>query len=75
VFVLPPPIVEQTPVAQFLKPPDIVENAPALQQVIVPVKSPVVPFNVPPDELCPIPPPIVTPLEQHSLVGDCIIFL
>jgi hypothetical protein len=48
----------------------MVENTPALQHVIVPVKSPVVALSVPPELLCPIPPPIVTPREQHSLVGD-----
>ena len=45
---VPPPIIEQAPVVIFLKPPPIVENLPALQQVIVPVKSPVVAFSVPP---------------------------
>jgi hypothetical protein len=48
----------------------MVEKTPALQQVIASVKSPVVEFKVPPEELCPIPPPIVTPLEQHSLGVD-----
>ena len=53
----------------------MVDNLPALQQVIAPVKAPVVVLNVPPVVLCPIPPPMVTPKEQYSLVGDCIIFL
>ena len=48
VLTQPPPIVEQAPVAQFNKPPLIVDNLPALQQVIAPVKSPVVAFKTPP---------------------------
>ena len=48
----------------------MVDNLPALQQAIVPYNIPVVVLNVPPEVLCPIPPPIVTPKEQHSFVGD-----
>ena len=55
---------------QFLKPPLIVDNLPALQQVIAPVKLPLTASSTPPAVLFPIPPPIVTPKEQHSFVGD-----
>jgi len=53
----------------------MVDNLPESQQTIVPVNKPDVELNVPPDVLCPIPPPIVTPKEQYSFVGDWIIFL
>ena len=62
------------PIAQFLYPPPIVDNLPASQQTIVPDKIPVIKSNVPPDVLCPRPPPIVAPNEQHSLNGDWITF-
>ena len=71
----PPPTNEQPPVPKFLKPPPIVDKRPASTPPVGDApNSPVVAFQLPPDVLCPIPPPIVAPNEQQSFVGEVILF-